>query len=169
MTRNRLALARVRRRHGGMLLLCAVLMQGAVAQQTVTTTYGLDVEIPNTTIELKWLKTETKEFYPNQNEYEADVETLLKSPPMCLDTGTYCRTTESSEREINLGDRMERGRSSAEQDTAPARGSKGSGELGATAENPTGPADHAGNDDGGSFGGSTEVLGTGGTSTGGTY
>ena len=84
-------------------LLCALLMQSATAQQTVTTTYGFDVEIPKTTIELKWLKTETKEFYPSKKEYEADVETLLKSPPLCLDTDTYCLTTKSSERGINLG------------------------------------------------------------------
>ena len=94
---------------GGILLLCAVLMQSAAAQQAVTITYGLDIEIPDTKIELKWLEKETRDFYPSQKEYETEVETLLKSPPMCLETDTYCRTTKSIERGIKAGVVWQRG------------------------------------------------------------
>ena len=42
--------------HGDIfLLLFALLMQSAAAQQTVTTTKGLNMGVPDTQIELKWL------------------------------------------------------------------------------------------------------------------
>ena len=92
-------------------MLCALLMQSAVAQPIVTTTYGLNVGLGVETreieldpgIEVKWLKTVMQEFYPSTKEYEADVKTLLNSPPICLETDTYCRTAKSSERGIDLG------------------------------------------------------------------
>ena len=86
----------------GISLLFVLFMQSATAQQTVTVTKGIDLEVPTTDIGLKWQQKETTEFYPNKEKYEAEVESLLENP-MCLDSNTYVRTTRSSECEINLG------------------------------------------------------------------
>lgn len=85
------------------LFLFALLTQNAVAQETKAILGGFDFNVPTTNFGFTLQSKLTKEFYPNQNEYEADINTLLGSDPGCFDTNAYVIITHSYGCEVRLG------------------------------------------------------------------
>lgn len=67
------------------------------AEETFVFSKGFNFTIPDTEITLQWLDSEKREYYPNKEEYELNVDNLLNSSPMCLDTEIYCRITRMKE------------------------------------------------------------------------
>lgn len=91
----------IRRFASEFLIVSALLMQSAVAQETEITGHTVGVESARLGLGLNYVKQTEKEYYPDKKTYEESVEKILESQPMCLDTEAHCKLKSSSGFEIN--------------------------------------------------------------------